>query len=94
MALGVRRRRPEANRLECGWSQVRMPEEVMLESSIGYEVKERDEAQHWICQKLMTRQNDVASVCYDITWVFVAVSLPSLSSVRRLSRSCPCTPTA
>lgn len=38
----------------------------MYEPSVGYEVKERVEAQHWIWQKMMTRRNGVASVCYDI----------------------------
>lgn len=66
MALGGRRRQSEANRLEYRWSEVRMPKEVMHEPSIGYEVEERDAAQHWICQKRMTRRKGVASVCYDI----------------------------
>lgn len=43
-----------------------MPREVMHEPFVGYEVEERVEAQHWIWQKMMARQDGVASACYDI----------------------------
>lgn len=66
MALGGGRRQSEANRLEYGWSEMKCGEKLH-EPFIGYEVEERDEAQHRICQKTMTRQNGAGSVCYDIS---------------------------